>query len=350
MFLNCYWLASRESRRRLLLAAGVAAMCITTAHAQNSRLTGRVSDSSGAGVPTAAITVTEAQTAQGRSLQTDGTGAFNAVALQPGTYNLTVTAPGFETLERKGITLDLDNTTRLDLTLTLGKGSESVTVTADATQLQPTNPEMSLEITEKQFQDLPLVQQNRLRNPASFVYLAPGVQGNIRLDGAEYTGATNVITVNGGPIWNTELLIEGLPGGQTRIVGNYTESSPPVDAVSEFKVTTTLLPADFGHTGFGVGSFGIKSGTNLIHASVFEYFRNTALDAANWYAKNQGAFLTNPPIHQNEFGATIGGRSGFRTCTTVRIGRSSSSPMRDPVSPVQQATEHPQSRPFRSAR
>lgn len=298
----------RWSNKYLLAIAFLLLASISSkAHAQTSRINGHVTDSSGAVIPDAEVKVVNTRTDQVELLRTDKGGRFEAATLQSSVYVLTVSRTGFKTEQRNGVTLKLDTTTTLDFVLTLGASTESVTVTADANQLQPNSPDMSTEITEKDYQHLPLVQNNRLRNPASFVYLAPGVQGNIRLDGNEYTGATNVIAVNGGPIWDTELLIEGLPGGQTRIVGNYTESSPPVDAVNEFKVTTTLLPADYGHTGFAVGSFGIKSGTNLLHGSIFEYFRNTALDAANWFAKNQGAVLTNPPIHQNEFGGTVSG-------------------------------------------
>ena len=298
----------RRLNRCLLAIAFLSLIGISSqAHAQISQLNGHVTDSSGAVVPGADVKVVNTRTDQAEVLHTDQGGRFEAVTLQPSVYAITVSRAGFKNEQRNGVTLELDTTTTLDFVLAPGESTESVTVTADANQLQPNSPDMSTEITEKEYQLLPLVQNNRLRNPASFVYLAPGVQGNIRLDGNEYTGATNVIAVNGGPIWDTELLIEGLPGGQTRIVGNYTESSPPVDAVNEFKVTTTLLPADYGHTGFAVGSFGIKSGTNLLHGSIFEYFRNTALDAANWFAKNQGAVLTNPPIHQNEFGGTVSG-------------------------------------------
>ena len=117
------------------------------------------------------------------------------VTLQPSVYALTISRAGFKTEQRNGVTLELDTTTTLDFVLTLGASIESVTVPADANQLQPNSPDMSTEITEKEYQHLPLVQNNRLRNPASFVYLAPGVQGNIRLDGNEYTGATNVLAV-----------------------------------------------------------------------------------------------------------------------------------------------------------
>ncbi len=294
---------------RLSLIFAIVLVCniIKPSFAQTAQLNGKVTDLSGAVVTGADVRLLNTRTNQEEHLHTDENGRFNAVTLQPSTYSIIVSHPGFKDLRRNGVTLELDTTTSLNLVLPLGTNAESVTVDANADQLQPNSADSSTEITERQYQDLPLIQNNRLRNPASFVYLAPGVQGNIRLDGNEYTGATNVIAVNGGPIWNTELLIEGLPGGQTRIVGNYTESSPPVDAVNEFKITTTLLPADYGHTGFAVGSFGIKSGSNALHGSVLEYVRNTALDAANWYAKNQGAVLTNPPIHQNEFGGTVSG-------------------------------------------
>ena len=279
----------------------------TQGRAQTASINGHVTDPSGAVITDVDVKVVNTRTGQAELLHTDRGGRYEGVTLQPSVYSLIVSHAGFKTQQRNGVTLEVDTTTTVDFVLTLGESRTSVTVTADADMLQPNSPDMSTEITEKEYGDLPLVQVNRLRNPASFVYLAPGVQGNIRLDGNDYTGATNVIAVNGGPIWNTELLIDGLPGGQTRIVGNYTESSPPVDAVSEFKITTTLLPADYGDTGFAVGSFEIKSGTNAFHGSVLEYFRNTALDAENWYAKNQGAVLTNPPIHQNEFGGAVGG-------------------------------------------
>jgi hypothetical protein len=276
-------------------------------YAQTAHLTGRISDQTGASVPNASVTIRNVRTNTSLASHSNATGDYTFSAVPPGNYSVRVDKPGFETLERNGITLYVDTTSRLSLALVIGKQTETVQVNANLNQLQPNNAEMATEITSKQYDELPLIQSNRVRNPSSFVYLAPGVQGNIRLDGNEYTGATNVISVNGSPVWTTELLLEGLPAGGTRYNGNLTESSPTVDAVSEFKITTSLLPADYGHTGYAVGSFAIKSGTNKFHGSVYEYFRNTALNAANWYAKNQGSALANPPDHQNEFGLTIGG-------------------------------------------
>ncbi len=167
--------------------------------------------------------------------------------------------------------------------------------------LQPNTAETATTIGGKEYDQLPLVQQGRIRSPAAFVYLAPSVQGNIRLSGTENTSATNEIQVNGSQTQVTEILLEGLSAGKQRTPGAFNESAPPVDAVREFKFTTTLLPADYGHTGAAVGSFSVKSGTNLLHGSLYEYFRNTALNA------HPHGSAVNPPTHQNEFGATIGG-------------------------------------------
>jgi hypothetical protein len=285
------------------------------AFAQTSRLTGQVTDQAGASIVNATITLRNTDTGEARQLTSNTEGIFDDATLRPGNYAISASKGGFRKIEQTGIRLALDTATRVDLRLPVGGSEQTVVVDSQTNPIQANDPATFTEITEASYATLPIMQINRLRNPATFVYQAPGVTGNIRLDGNEYTGATNVISVAGAPIWNTELLIEGLPGGQTRYIGSLTESSPSVDAIDEFKITTTLLPADYGHTGFAVGSFGIKSGTANWHGSAFEYLRNTALDAANWYGKYAKATSLNPssvanpnlPIHQNEFGATVGG-------------------------------------------
>lgn len=277
----------------------------TSIWAQSASLNGLVLDPAAATVPSAAIRVVQTQTNVVRTTQSDSGGGYQVSNLPPGEYKIVVEKTGFDKLERSGIILSVDTATRVDLKLQTGGVRQALTVSEEAPGLQLNNAEMATDITAKQYTDLPLAQAGRIRSPTSFVYLAPGVQGNIRLDGAEYTGATNVIAVNGSNIWNTELLIEGLPGGQTRITGNYTESAPAVDAITEFKITTTLLPADYGHTGSAVGSFAVKNGTNRLRGSAYEYLRNNALDANNWLANSSGA--VHPPTRQNEFGTTFGG-------------------------------------------
>lgn len=277
-----------------------------SAHAQTSSLSGDVSDSSGARVASAAVSIINARTGIKTNATTDSNGEFNVQALQPGLYNVRVEAQGFSSSEKTNVRLEVDTAARVSFALSTGEVNSTITVSADPPLLQPNNGEIETHISETEYETLPLLQLGRNRNPTTFVYLTPGVQGSVQLNGGEYTGATNVISVYGSQQYTTELLMEGFPGGQSRISGNFTESSPPPDAIGEFKMTTTGLPAQYGHTGAAVGSFSIKSGTNQFHGSAYEYFRNGVLDAGNWLAKHKGNSSTSP-IKQNEFGATIGG-------------------------------------------
>jgi len=295
-------------RIKCQLAIGLVLLaCIgSQAYAQTAEITGTVTDTTGAVIQHAHVTVRDLDTNVVTELNTNTDGNYDAAALPPGRYSVLAEAPGFQLNEKTGISLFVDTPVRVDFKLQTGQSSQSVTVTANDSDLtQENNAEIATEITGKQYLDLPLEQVGRIRSPTSFVYLAPGLQGDLELNGTEYTGATNVIAVNGGNIWNTELLVDGLPGGQTRIIGNYTESAPAVDAMREFKITTTQLPADYGHTGAAVGIFAVKSGTDALHGTVYEYFRNNALDSNNWLAKQSGSPLA--PTHQNEFGVTLGG-------------------------------------------
>lgn len=273
--------------------------------AQTAEVSGSVQDSSGAVISKAVVDFRNENTGVRWHATTNTDGFYHITGVDPGKYDATVQATGFEVLTRDGILFQVDTATKADFLLTVGSSASVVTVQAENEFIQPNNGQVETHITESEFEDLPLLQLGRTRNPSTFVYLVPGVQGNVTLSGAEYTGATNVISVNGSPQYTTELLLERFPGGQSRISGNFTESSPPADAISEFKMTTTGLPAAYGHTGSAVGSFSIKSGTNELHGSAYEYFRNSALDANNWLAKHNHA--RNTSTKQNEFGITIGG-------------------------------------------
>ena len=270
-------------------------------YAQEAGLTGLVTDATGAAVGRASISVTAEATGLHRDAQTTGSGIFNVSGLPVGRYKIRVGHPGFETSERLGVELFVGTQTRIDFKLKVGQATETVVVTSEAPLLQTTNPEAATEVTEQQFNELPLVQQGRIRSPAAFIFLAPGVQGNIAVSGLENTSATNQFVVNGSQMQVSEFYLDGVEFGQMRTVGSLNESAPPVDAVREFKVTTTMLPADFGHSGPAAGFFSIRSGENKIHASIYEYFRNNYLDGQPWGA------VSKVYTRQNEFGATFGG-------------------------------------------
>jgi hypothetical protein len=156
-------------------------------------------------------------------------------------------------------------------------------------------------MTTTQFDRLPLIQQNRMRNPVGFVYMTPRVQGNVVPDGSDNVGATTQMRFGGGQQFESEVTVDGVVGGRTQLTGSITEAAPPVDAVREFKVTNSLMSAEWGHTGIGVVNLQLKSGTNQFHGTAFEYFRNDKLDARSWLAP------TRTITRQNEFGVTFGG-------------------------------------------
>lgn len=275
--------------------------CQCISNAQEASLTGVVADPSGAALGKASVTVTEQNTGFNRKTQTTSSGQYDLSGLPVGHYTVRVSQSGFENVERQGVELFIGSVTRLDFQLKVGQASDTVVVTADAPLLDASTPEAATEITGQQYNELPLIQQGRIRSPAAFIFLAPGVQGNISTSGLENTAATNQFVVNGSQMQVSEFYLDGAEFGQMRTVGSLNESAPPVDAVREFRVTTTMLPAEYGHSGPAAGLFSIRSGTNRLHGSIYEYFRNNYLDGQPWGAVSQVY------TRQNEFGATIGG-------------------------------------------
>lgn len=264
-------------------------------------ITGTITDSAGQLISGASVQIRNEGTNVSRVTKTGRSGVYAVPGLVAGKYSVDVSKPGFVTLHRSGIEVFVATSVRLDVALSVGSRTQTVTVNANANMLQPNNAQMSTEITRQQYNDLPLVQQGRIRSPTSFVYLAPSVQGNYTPTGKENTAATNYISVNGSQMKSTQFYLNGLPAGQAANVGSYTESAPPVDAIQEFKMITTMLPAQYGHTGSAAGIFAVRNGTNHWHGSVYEHFRNDALDAEPWGA------IAPLVTRQNEFGATIGG-------------------------------------------
>lgn len=268
---------------------------------QTAQVSGRVNDPSGQNIPGAIVTVSNEATGVKREFVTNEEGLYLAPGLTPGNYSVRVAKEGFKALERNGIVVTVDARARVDVALEVGSVSESINVTENIGQLQVDSPEVSTTITQSQVQNLPLVQLGRVRVAASFVYLTSGVQGGVRIDGADNLAASNQIRVHGSGTFQHEFWVDGLPAGQMGQIGNFNESAPPVEAMREFKIQTSQLAADYGHSAQAVTSFVLKSGSNQVHGSAFEYFRNDKLDARSWFAGQRAT------TRQNEFGATIGG-------------------------------------------
>jgi hypothetical protein len=283
---------SRGARNSLLLAAFILS-CLTNklnAQSGNANLSGRITDSSGAIIIGADVTVSNVATNVSVNTQTNSEGHFSLTGLIPGEYKVTVASPGFRTSDRDGITLRVGDRLALDVSLEVGSATERVTITAEAPLIRTDDSQAGLVIDNKRIQDLP--QYNR--DPLAFVFLAPNVTGTSQSD----------LRINGSRSGQIEYFIDGIPA-TTGYLHEVPPSIPSREAIAEFKIITNGLSAEYGRLSGGAVQVVSRSGTNSFHGSVYEFFRNDKLNASDWnsnrFGRARGVF------HDNVFGATFGG-------------------------------------------
>lgn len=256
-------------------------------------VTGTVLDSTNAAVPGAQVTLIEIATDVQRNTTTNNTGSYLFSYLAPGQYRITVAKPGFATEVVNGIGVMVGVTSTVSITLSPGSQTQQVTVTASSVELEQQSSTLGSVISGKQMVELPVLG----RNPFTLVLLAPGVvQGN---------NAANPITatVNGGRTSSMELLMDGAE--VRNAIGSGAAFTPPLEAVGEVKVITNNFSAEYGRTGGGVLTSTTRSGTNIYHGSLYEYFENDKLNANGWLANRNG--LSKTEFRHNEFGGSAGG-------------------------------------------
>src|SRR5579863_8377701 len=199
-----------------------------------------------------------------------------------------------------GITLAVGQTLSLDIRMQVGATTQTVEVKAQAVQLEKDTSDRGTFVSGREVLELPIVGQGEQRNPGYFMTLAPGVTGR----GVSYSGSPRMLntTVNGSQSASNEFQLDGaLIGSAAEWAGDFRNLPFPQDAVGEFKVMTLNPPAEYGRTGQGITSFNLRSGTNQLHGSAYEFLRNDALDS-------RGFFRATVPVNkQNEFGVTVGG-------------------------------------------
>jgi Carboxypeptidase regulatory-like domain len=289
----------RKSFRRLFSAdklslafvLGVALFSAEISMAQQATalLTGNVKDASGAIVVGAKVTLKNTSTNVARTQSTgkDGSYLFNLVPI--GGYELTVEQPGFDKYVRKGITLEINQNARLDVSLEIGRTSQVVEVQGDVTQVDTVSASLGKVETTQRIQDLPLA----ARDTMQLGLLQAGTFAPDQDD-----GSGNPFSVSGQRSESETFLIDG--ADNNNMLGNNMVVDPNPDAVAEFKIITNNYEAEYGRTSGGIVNQVIKSGTNAVHGDLFDYFRNTALDASDY-------FLQQAPIFKyNIFGGTIG--------------------------------------------
>src|SRR5215472_1080390 len=279
----------------------------TPSQSDRGTIAGTVLDSSGGAVEGVTVTATDTATNTVYTATTGPTGGYRLYDLRVSVYRVSVAAPGFKTDEKTGVVVQVNSTASLDFSLQPGAVTETLTVVADAPGLQTETSDMGTVVDKRQIEELPLALaatgQSHMRSPESFVFLAPGTTG----PGTTTGGSAGIFEskLSGGQSFSTEVLLDGASIIHAELGSQFDENAPSVEAMNEFKVTTSTIPAEFGRTSGGVESFTTKSGANAFHGTAFDILRNDKLDANSWTNNFNGA--PKPTDHQNDFGGSLGG-------------------------------------------
>ncbi|HEY3940544.1 MAG TPA: carboxypeptidase-like regulatory domain-containing protein, partial [Bryobacteraceae bacterium] len=266
--------------------------------AQTAKLQGRVTDPTGGVIPAAQIEIVNANSGVKANSETNSQGEYSLPFLQPGDYNLSVSRQGFKSFRRSNIHLDVDQTAAIDVTLQVGTLSETVEVTGASPLLQTQTASVGQTVDNKTVVTLPL----NGRDYTQLVTLAAGAAPN------NHSRATNGFSLNGSQTFQNTMLLDGIDNNNYILgadSGNMNAVTPSIDAIQEFHVETSNYSAQYGRSAGGVVSVSIKSGTNQFHGDAFEFFRNTVLNATDFFANRSG--LQKPPLHRNQFGGVVGG-------------------------------------------
>ena len=295
---------------RYLAVALFVLAAATSALSQSDRgtIAGTVLDSSGGAVTGATVTVKDAQTGVAYTATSGPTGGYRIPDVRVGAYTVSVAAAGFKTEEKTGVTVQVNTTASVDFVLQAGDVKETLTVVGDAPSVQTETSEIGTVVGSKQIEDLPFsinaTGQSFLRSPETFVFLTPGTAG----PGTNSDHASSGVfesKLSGGQNFSTEVILDGASTTRADSGSAFDQTAPSVEALSEFKVSTSTIGAEFGRTSGGVESFVTKSGTNSYHGTAFDLLRNDKLDANSWDNNFSGA--PKPRDHQNDFGGSLGG-------------------------------------------
>jgi Carboxypeptidase regulatory-like domain/TonB dependent receptor/TonB-dependent Receptor Plug Domain len=302
--------ALRIALRCAVITALLCFVCVVLAFSQQSAGTilGTVVDSQNARIPGVNMVITNSGTGIATTVKTDSSGLYSAPSLPIGTYSVTASKDGFETVTQSPITLTVGRSAVVDITLPVGQVSSQVQVEADAPVVETSSSSVSYLIGEKEVRDLPL----NGRNLMQLTLLAPGVQP-VPQENTE--GASTIVPFGFGSPQRFSIA-GGRPQGQLYLIdstdtagvwgngtgANLVGTTLGVDAIAEFEVLTNTYSAVYGGNGAVVNA-ALRSGTNNLHGSAYEFLRNSALDARNYFDPLTGAL----PFKRNQFGATLGG-------------------------------------------
>src|SRR5712692_2062432 len=277
---------------------------VAPVHAQtpSGEISGTVVDSSGLPVPGVTVTLTNQATNVVRVVQTNEVGLYVISAIPPGTYDLKAELTGFQTVERKGLIVQVGSANRIAFTMEVGNLSETLEVVAHSPLIQTENAAISTVIENRAIVELPLNGRNYLQ----LASLIPGAttngpsssQGKQRMGGQRNSFALNVA---GQRVHFNHYSLDGIEN--TDLNFNSYMLLPSVDALQEFKVETGIFGAEFGRAVAQINA-STKSGTNQFHGTTFEFLRNSRLDAKNYFDSASDPI---PPFKRNQYGFTLSG-------------------------------------------
>jgi hypothetical protein len=253
-------------------------------------------------VASAPIEAKNAETGAEYKAGTSATGNYTLAQLPAGSYELTVTVPGFKTYKRQNIIVAVAQTLRVDIPLEVGASTDSITITAESTLLKTESGELSHNVSTERLDNLPVLSIGAsagtagIRNPYSVLQLLPG--SNFTADSA--------VRVNGSPANTQALRIEG-QDATNGIDAVQSVTTPSVDAIQEFAVQTSNFAAEYGQVGGGLFNVTMKSGTNQYHGSAYDYFVNEALNAGQPFTNNGNGSQLRSRQRRNDYGFTLGG-------------------------------------------
>ena len=273
------------------------------AQAGGGSVVGTVTDASGAVVAKAEVTLTNTDTGAALTTRTSSEGRYIFPLVQVDTYSVSITAPGFNTVEQQNIIVGLNQTVEVNGALKVGSAQETVQVLGVSSQLEATTSQAATTIDQQTFDDLPIALTGGPRSVTAIADLMPGVS-DVSAIGYGTNGSTGQefsTTINGGQAWGGAVMYDGIPFVSANQTGDYRIQPVPVEALGEFSLVQNNFSAEYSRTPGGNLTYATRSGGSSFHGQAYEYARNTDLDAAGYYA-------TSPTVtHQNEFGVNVGG-------------------------------------------
>lgn len=265
--------------------------------AVGASLTGQITDPTGAAIPGATVVTRNLETGLKLKATSNGQGVYTLAPLPPGTYSLTVQASGFQRYVQKGIVITVDTATTQNVAMKTGSVRQTVTVTANAQLLNTTSGSLGQTINSHEITQLPL----NGRQPSTLIFLSPGVhpQNAGYLQAGDSFPDETGGSANGGHQGSVYFLLDGVPNMDT--YQGRAAPFPNADATREFRVITNNFNAAYGFAPGAVVSIETKSGTNNIHGGVWDFYRDQALNAKDWFSHKIN------PLHRNQYGGDVGG-------------------------------------------